>query len=378
MLMLDATTSFRTGRSAMACKSTAVPSEFADVYSSSSYIDCPTPTRAARWTTESTPSSAARTASSLRMSPTRRSTSSFRYGGRPPSPCTWPTSASRARTRSPRASSSSARCEPMKPAPPVMRTVSGVDACRLGEPGSRTKRVGLVRALPRELAVVAAEVAVRRRLGVDRPPQVEVAEDRSGAQIEDLAHELLDPGDRDRLRAERLDEHRQGVRDADRVRNLDLAALRKPGRDDVLRDVPRRVGGRAIDLRRVLAGKRAAAVRSRAAVRVDDDLAPGQAGVAHRAADHELAGRVAVEEVLVLEPLRVVEILREDRLDDVRGEIRLEQRLDVDAFSVLRRDEHALDLNRSPPSVRVLLVAHRHLRLAVRPQIEQIVRLPHS
>ena len=34
MLMLDATTSFRTGRSAIACKSTAVPSAFAEVYSS--------------------------------------------------------------------------------------------------------------------------------------------------------------------------------------------------------------------------------------------------------------------------------------------------------------------------------------------------------
>ena len=63
MLMLDATTSFRTGRSTSASSSTAVPTEFADVYSAISYIDCPTPTRAARCTTASTPSSARRTAS---------------------------------------------------------------------------------------------------------------------------------------------------------------------------------------------------------------------------------------------------------------------------------------------------------------------------
>jgi hypothetical protein len=61
----------------------------------------------------------------------------------------------------------------------------------------------------------------------------------------------------------------------------------------------------------------------------------------------------------------------------VCGKVGLEQRLDVDALAMLRRDEHALDLDRASPTVRVLLVAHRDLRLAVRPQIEQVVRLPH-
>ena len=57
--------------------------------------------------------------------------------------------------------------------------------------------MGLVDPLPREVAVVAAEVAVRRRLREDRPPQVEVAQDRRRAQVEVLAHELLDQLDRD-------------------------------------------------------------------------------------------------------------------------------------------------------------------------------------
>ena len=116
--------------------------------------------------------------------------------------------------------------------------------------------------------------------------------------------------DRDRsLGAEAVDLERDGVRDADRVRDLKLAAVGEPGGDDVLRDVAGRVGGRAVDLRRVLAREGAAAVAGRAAVGVDDDLAAGEAGVAHRAADDELAGRVAVEEVLVAEqPLLVVEV----------------------------------------------------------------------
>src|SRR5579864_839776 len=369
MLMLDATTSLRTGRSASASRSTAVPTEFADVYSAISYIDCPTPTRAAKWTTASTPSSARRTAWGSRTSPTTS-------GSTPPAPsCTCGTRLSSTRTRSPRARSSSARCEPMKPAPPVMRTSS--DSGRLREPGSRAQRLGLVGALPREVAVLAPEVPVRRGLRIDRPPQVEIAEDRRRAQVEVLAHERLDLRHRDVLRPERLDEDRHRVRDADRVRDLQLAALGEPGRDDVLRDVARRVRRGAVDLRRILAGERAAAVRRRAAVRVDDDLAPREAGVAHRAADDELAGRVAVHEILLLEPALVVQLLREDRLDHMRDQVGLQQRLDVEAVAMLRRDEHALDLDGAPASVLVLLVAHRHLRLPVGAQIRKDLRLAH-
>src|SRR5690606_1580872 len=41
---------------------------------------------------------------------------------------------------------------------------------------------GAVRALPREVGQLTPEVAVGRRLPVDRPQQVEVADDRGGAQ----------------------------------------------------------------------------------------------------------------------------------------------------------------------------------------------------
>ena len=65
---------------------------------------------------------------------------------------------------------------------------------RLGEQAGRgPERLGLVGPLPREVAVVAAEVAVRRGLRVDRPHEVEVADDRAGPEVEVLADELLDP-----------------------------------------------------------------------------------------------------------------------------------------------------------------------------------------
>ena len=99
----------------------------------------------------------------------------------------------------------------------------------------------------------------------------------------------------DLLGAERLDHDRQRVRHADGVGELDLAAVGETRGDDVLRDPARGVGGRAVDLRAVLAREGAAAVTAHAAVGVDDDLAAGQAGVAHRTADDEAAGRVHVD-----------------------------------------------------------------------------------
>jgi hypothetical protein len=107
-------------------------------------------------------------------------------------------------------------------------------------------------------------------------------------------------------------------------------------------------------------------VAGHAAVGVHDDLAAGEAGVADRAADHELAGGVHEEVVAarVEELLLVVELRRQHRVHDVLPQVRLDQRLGVHAVLVLRRDQHALDLDRA-----AVLVANRDLRLAVRPQV---------
>ena len=99
------------------------------------------------------------------------------------------------------------------------------------------------------------------------------------------------------------------MRHADRVRDLHLAAIGQAGRDHVLRHVAGRVGRGAVDLRRVLPGEGTAAVPGGATVGVDDDLPAGQAGVADRAADHELPGRIdheVLEELLLGEELLVL------------------------------------------------------------------------
>jgi hypothetical protein len=55
------------------------------------------------------------------------------------------------------------------------------------------------------------------------------------------------------LGAERLHSDRDRPRNADRIRHVQLAPVREPGRDDVLRDAPRRVRSQTVDLGRVLA-----------------------------------------------------------------------------------------------------------------------------
>ena len=170
------------------------------------------------------------------------------------------------------------------------------------------------------------------------------------------------------LGAERLDHHPHRVRDADRVGDLDLGAVGEPGGDDVLGHVAGRVGGRAVDLGGVLAAERAAAVAGHAAVGVDDDLAPGQAAVAHRAADHEAAGRVDQEAAPQL--VGVIQLLGEDRHDDVLPEVVLD--LSLGALGVLAGDQELLDRHR--PAV---LVAHADLGLAVGTQVVQRAVLAH-
>jgi hypothetical protein len=106
-------------------------------------------------------------------------------------------------------------------------------------------------------------------------------------------------------------------------------------------------------------------VRRGAPVGVDDDLAPGEPGVAHRPADDELAGRIDVDEVALLEPLLLVEGVRQDGPEHVLDQVGLDQRLRVEAVPVLRRDQQPLDLDRLLPAVLVDLVPDGHLGLSV-------------
>src|SRR5438105_4514478 len=80
-------------------------------------------------------------------------------------------------------------------------------------------------ALPGEVELRSAEMAVGRGLAVDRSQQVEVADDGGGAKVENLEHRLLDALVRHRAGAEGVDEHADRPCLADCVGDLDLAPL---------------------------------------------------------------------------------------------------------------------------------------------------------
>ena len=107
----------------------------------------------------------------------------------------------------------------------------------------------------------------------------------------------------------RVDQDGDRIGHADRIGQLHFALLGQPGGDDVFCDVARHVGRRAVDLCGILAGEGAAAMAAVSAVGVDDDFAAGEAGITHRAADHESAGRIDV----VLHARRIVEPFRHGR-----------------------------------------------------------------
>ena len=164
---------------------------------------------------------------------------------------------------------------------------------------------------------------------IDAGSQVEVPLDEA---LQFLVGDLAGP--------ERLDAQADRVGDPDAVGDLHLEPVGEAGRDDVLGDPAGGIRRGPVHLRRILAAEGAAAVAGHPAVAVDDDLAPGEAGVAHRAAGDEPAGRVDVHDRVRLAQLRG-DGRQDDRFDDLRA-----QALDADVRIVLGGDDHGLDPDR--------------------------------
>src|SRR5690606_20930620 len=123
---------------------------------------------------------------------------------------------------------------------------------------------------------------------VDRPAQVEHFDDAARAQVEVLAHQFDDHVISHFAGAERVDRNGSRLCHTDGVADLDFALAGQAGGNDVLRHITTGVGSGTVHFGRILAGERATTVTGHAAVGVNDDLAAGQAAVAHRAADDEL------------------------------------------------------------------------------------------
>src|SRR5690606_17184923 len=118
-----------------------------------------------------------------------------------------------------------------------------------------------------------------------------------------VAENLLERRFVDLAGAVQVDVDGERLGDPDGVAQLNGRAFREAGGDDVLGEVARGVGGRAVDLGGVLAREGTAAVRRGSAIGIDDDLAAGEAGIAVGSPDDELAGRVDVPDGVPGDPL---------------------------------------------------------------------------
>src|SRR5450830_1891696 len=227
---------------------------------------------------------------------------------------------------------------------------SFLEACRGLECSS------LVGTFPREFRLFAAEVAVSSGLLIDRAQQIEHLHDAFWTQVKVFQHQFSQLFVADLAGAEGGHHDRSRLGDTDRVRHLDLATRGQAGYHDVLGEITAGIGGRTVDLGRILARERAAAVRSCAAVGVDDDLATGQATIALRTADNETAGRI--DQITgILQPFS-----RHHRTDDFfdRGFF--------DGFvfhfrRMLRGQHNGVDRDRAAVDI-----LQRHLRFSIRTQ----------
>src|SRR5438067_7376554 len=202
-----------------------------------------------------------------------------------------------------------------------------------------------------------AEVSVVRGLGVNRSEQVELLDDIGRLERKGAVHGALDCFFGHGVRAESVDVHADGIGIADRVGELNFATRGEASRDDILGDPAAHVSGAAIDLTRVLPGKRAAAVPAPAAVAVDDNLAAGQARIALRTADDETSGWVD-EKLGGAVDHRFRKHLPNHLLD-----AKLFDFLVIDFLGVLGGDNDVGNADRFS-----VLVNHRDLRLRVGPE----------
>src|SRR3569832_1948855 len=139
---------------------------------------------------------------------------------------------------------------------------------------------------------------------IERLVKTQMRADAARLQAHQLRQNLLELRLVDFARAVQIDIDRQRLGNADRVGKLYRATVAKTGRDNVLRQIARRIRGQAIDLGRIFAVERPTVMRSRAAVSVDDNLAAGETAVSVGTAVHKGPRRVYVPHGLGGDPFR--------------------------------------------------------------------------
>ncbi len=151
--------------------------------------------------------------------------------------------------------------------------------------------------LPREAAIgfrCATKVAVSRRAGIDGLVKVQVAANAARGQLHQLWQTGFQLVEIATLRPIAVCIDGQRFCDADGVGQLQGAAIRQTGSDDVLCQIACGISGRTVHFRGIFARECTTAMGGCAAIGIDDDFATGQTAIAIRTANNKLAGWVNV------------------------------------------------------------------------------------
>src|SRR5262249_23614896 len=134
------------------------------------------------------------------------------------------------------------------------------------------ERTREVEAFPRKSSISlrhTAKMTVRSRAAVDWPAERQMFAEAARAEVDHLHDRALDIILIAPACAVKIGINRKGLRDTDRIGELEAAFICKPCCDDVLSDIARGVGCGAVHLGRVFARECAAAMRSCAAIGID-------------------------------------------------------------------------------------------------------------
>ena len=208
-------------------------------------------------------------------------------------------------------------------------------------------------------------MAIHGRLFIDGPPQFQRLDDALRGELEVAAHQLFELAIRYVASAKGVYPHADRLGNADGVSELHFHALGKACSHDVFGDVARHVACGAVNLGRIFAAEGAAAVASHATVSIHDDFAAGEAGIAHRPADHEAAGGIDVVLGISIE-----EFSGNGRLDDVLQNIGM-QFLVVHQLGMLGGDDNCVHAYR----LMVFVIFNCDLGFAIGPEVIELAGL---
>ena len=116
---------------------------------------------------------------------------------------------------------------------------------------------------------------------IDGSPQIEVVNYSAGRKWKQFDNCFADLCIVHLAGTLRIDMYANWLGNTDRISQLDFAAVRQTGSNNVFRNVPRHVSGATVDLSRILTAERTATMSPPTAVGIDDNLSSRQTHSRH-------------------------------------------------------------------------------------------------